>query len=99
MGQKQKKYTPEFKQKAVELYAQQSPTMYAEVAQGLGIDPSTLRKWVHLADGAGGEQSGGAANPFEAQEELRRLRKENARLRRDNEILLKASAFFASRSL
>jgi transposase len=33
------------------------------------------------------------------EEELKRLRRENAQLRRDNEILLKASAFFASRNL
>jgi transposase len=32
-------------------------------------------------------------------EELRRLRGENDRLKRENEILLKASAFFASRQL
>jgi transposase len=33
------------------------------------------------------------------QEEIRQLRRENARLREENEILLKASAFFASKQL
>ncbi|WP_452040375.1 hypothetical protein [Adlercreutzia rubneri] len=40
-----------------------------------------------------------ADNPFQAEEELRRLRRENERFRKENEILLKASAFFASREL
>lgn len=38
-------------------------------------------------------------NPFQMAEELRRLKRENQRLRTENEILLKASAFFASKQL
>ena len=54
---------------------------------------------MHKADGAGEAGCGEPQNPFQMEEELKRLRRENAQLRRDNEILLKASAFFASRSL
>jgi len=98
MASSPRKYTPEFKQRAVQLW-RESGTTYAEVARGLGIDESTLRGWVHKADAAGGEVAGEPQNPFQMEEELKRLRRENAQLRRDNEILLKASAFFASRNL
>lgn len=50
-----------------------------------------------LADGKGASDA--EQNPFQMAEETKRLRRENDRLRRDNEILLKASAFFASRQL
>ena len=86
------------KYRAVQLW-RESGTTYAEVARGLGIDESTLRGWVHKADAAGAAGGGEPAGPFQMEEELKRLRRENAQLRRDNEILLKASAFFASGNL
>ena len=98
MASSPRKYTAEFKQRAVQLW-RESGTTYAEVARGLGVDESTLRGWVKKADAAGGGEPGGPQGPFQMEEELRRLRRENAQLRRDNEILLKASAFFASRNL
>lgn len=98
MAKSPRKYTPEFKQRAVQLW-RESGTTYAEVARGLGIDESSLRAWVRKADGAGDAGCGEPQNPFRMEEELKRLRRENAQLRRDNEILLKASAFFASRNL
>lgn len=52
--------------------------------------------WVKRADAAGAAPD---RNPFQMVEELRRLRRENDRLRTENEILLKAGAFFASRRL
>lgn len=91
------KYTPEFKQRAVELY-KKSDTTYAEAARGLGVDPGSLSSWVKQADQRA-EGDPKSQNPFQMAEDLRRLRRENERLRRENEILLKASAFFASRSL
>lgn len=47
----QKRYTPEFKQKAVELLRQSDATA-AEVARDLEVDASTLRKWDREAGGA-----------------------------------------------
>ena len=91
------RYTPEFKQRAVQLYESRSPVTYAEVARELGIDAGTLCKWVAQArpdDGADDTD-----NPFRMADDLRKLRRENERIRRENEILLKASAFFASRQL
>lgn len=95
MGTPSPRYTAEFKQKAVELY-KKSGTTYAEVARGLGCDAGSLSDWVKKADAAGPSPD---ANPFQMAEGLRRLRREAERLKRENEILLKASAFFASRQL
>ena len=91
------KYTPEFKQQAVELY-KRSDTTYAEVARGLGVDPGSLSSWVKQADRRA-EGDPKSQNPSQVAGDLRRLRRENERPRRENEILLKASALFASRTL
>jgi len=65
------------------------------VGASLGIAPATIRNWMPRA----GEQPAmaGAAAPRESlEEENRRLRRELAETRRANEILKKASAFFAA---
>lgn len=95
MGNPSPRYTAEFKQKAVELYGK-SGTTYAEVPRGLGCDVGSLADWVKKADAAGPAPD---ANPFQMAEDLRRLKRENERFKRENEILLRASAFFASRQL
>lgn len=96
MGNSSTRYTPEFKQRAVDLY-NASGTSFASVAKNLGIDDGTLAKWVRAASNERPEDS--ETNPFQLQEENRRLKRELARLREENAILLKASAFFASRQL
>ena len=89
------KYTPEFKEQAVALYLK-SGTTYAAVARELGCDAGSLSDWVKKATNGDGSKDG---NPFQVQEEIRRLKRENARLKEENEILLKASAFFATKSM
>lgn len=59
----------------------------------LGINPATLRNWIEQREVDAGQRPGVT---FEASEELKRLRKENAELRRANQILKTASAFFAA---
>lgn len=95
MGHPSPKYTAEFKQRAVELHRERGCT-YAELARELGCDAGGISDWVRRADASGAAPD---QNPFQMAEELRRLRRENDRLRTENEILLKASAFFASRQL
>lgn len=95
MGNPSPGYTAEFKQKAVELYGK-SGTTYAEVARGLGCDAGSLSDWVKKAGAAGPAPDG---SPFQMAEDPRGLKQESERLKRENEILLKASAFFASRRL
>jgi transposase len=64
------------------------------VAQKLGIGTAeTLRKWVRQAEVDAGTRPGVSS---EESAEIKRLRKENAELRRANEILKAASAFFAA---
>jgi len=66
----------------------------AAVAQKLGIGSTeTLRKWVRRAEVDSGARPGVTA---EEAGEIRRLKRENAELRRANEILKAASAFFAA---
>ena len=95
MGHPSPKYSAEFKQQAVRLYRERGGT-YAEIARELGVDAGSISDWVKRADAA---QASPEDNPFKVAEENRRLRREVERLRRENEILLKASAFFASRQL
>ena len=66
-----------------------------DVAQELGIHVNTICKWVkeHEKDGDSAFPGSGKLKPED--EELRRLRKELADLKEENEILKKAAAFFA----
>jgi transposase len=59
---------------------------------GIGT-PETLRKWVRQAQVDAGQRAG---TTTDESVELKRLRRENAELRRANEILKAASAFFAA---
>ncbi len=92
------RYTPEFKANAVRPYREAGPdATYAQIARELGIDAGTLSSWVKLA--SNGNPADPETNPFQIQEEVRRLKRELERLEEENEILLKAGAFFASRRL
>jgi transposase len=63
------------------------------VAEKLGIGTAeTLRKWVRNAEVDAGQRPGVTS---EESAEIRRLKRENAELRRANEILKAASVFFA----
>ena len=86
-----RKYTREFKISAVQLVNEQgySPS---QAAKSLGVDPASVREWVKKFSQEAGLAPRGEG---EVQTELRRLRKENAQLRMEREILKKAAAFFA----
>lgn len=85
-----KTYTDEFKREAVRLCEERGNI--SAVARDLGIDHSILRDWKRrLASGAE-RPFPGKGNPHDA--ELAQLRRENARLREDNEILKKAVGIF-----
>ena len=86
-----RKFTREFKSSAVKLVHEQGYTV-AQAAKSLGIDSNSLRNWLEkFSDEAGPAPAGDAA----IKAELQRLRKENARLLMEREILKKAAAFFA----
>jgi len=86
-----RKFSREFKLSAVKLVNEQGYSV-VDAAKSLGIDPSNVRGWVaKFSNEEGVVPSGEGA----AQAELRRLRKENAQLLIEREILKKAAAFFA----
>lgn len=64
------------------------------VARDLGINSEILRRWVRQAEADAGKRTELLSS--EEREELAQLRKDNRELRRANEILKSASAFFAA---
>jgi transposase len=63
------------------------------VASRLGVNSETLRKWLRRSEVDAGTRPGTTSEELA---EIRRLKRENAELRRTNEILRTASAFFAA---
>jgi transposase len=92
MAKTRRKFTKEFKREAVRLL-RTSGKNQTQVARELGVSTSVLGVWMAMVEGE--EKSG--LTPDEL-EELKRLRKENARLQMEVEILGKATAFFANRN-
>jgi transposase len=93
MVAKRKNYPEEFKRDAVDLVRSSADRSLTDIAHSLGIHLETLRKWVR-DDRARAQTVDAGVTPDE-KEELKRLRRENARLKEDNEILRKAAAYFA----
>ncbi len=91
---KARRFPPEFRREAVELY-RSSDRSVEHVAKELGIGASTLYRW-HVQLG-GQVQKAEELSPNE-RSELKRLRRENRRLKEEREILKKATAFFATES-
>jgi transposase len=89
--QPRRRFSKEFKREAVKLF-RESQKNITTIARELGVRPNVLRNWVDMVEAE--EKTG--LSPDEL-EELKRLRKEIARLKEENEILGKATAFFATR--
>jgi len=89
-------YTAEFKELAVKRV--NDGQGIAAVAKDLGLIEQTLRNWVKAAK-AGKLNPPGAKKVTPEQMELSRVRAENARLKMENEILKKATAYFAKDAL
>lgn len=87
-------YPPEFRREAVELYRSSDKSL-ATIAAELGIAIESLRSWNKQFEVDVGEREGLSS---EEREELKRLRRENARLKQEREILKRAAAFFARES-
>jgi transposase len=99
---RQSKYSAEVRERAVRLVFEQRPTHASEwatitsIAAKIGCKPETLRKWVRQAQRDTGERAGLTTSE---REKLKQLEREVFELRRANEILRKASAFFAQAEL
>jgi transposase len=99
---RQSKYSPEVRERAVRLVSEQEAAHASEwaaicsVAEKIGCTSETLRKWVRQAQRDAGARPGLATSE---RERLKELERENRELKRANEILRKASAFFAQAEL
>jgi transposase len=92
MATVRKQYSKEFKQETVRLIVEQGVSV-AQVSRDMGINANVLYRWKQEAQAHGQKAFPGHGQPIE--EELVRLRRENEVLRRERDILKKATAFFA----
>ncbi len=99
---KSARYSPEVRERAVRLvfeHQEEYPSQWAameSIAPKIGCTAETLRKWVRRAERDQGMREGLTTSD---RERLKALERENRELRRANEILRKASAFFAQAEL
>ncbi len=99
---RQNKYPPEMRERAVRLVFEQQGNHESQwaaivsVAEKLGCTAETLRKWVRQAERDTGQRPGLTTNERERMKDLEREVRE---LKRANEILRKASAYFAQAEL
>ena len=92
MGKPRQKFTPEFKQEAVDLLRRSGKTA-TQVARELGLGQATLSRWnLQAAKMPLGSKG------FMATEELKAVRRELDQVRQERDILKKAVAFFAKES-
>ena len=84
-------YPPEFRAEAIELLrAGRTPR---ELAESLGVSEQTLRNWRRQDQRDRHERDDGPTT--DERGELRRLRRENVRLKQERDLLKRAAAFFA----
>lgn len=87
-----RKFDEEFRREAVKLVLE-GGVPAARASADLGVSQTTLSKWLAAARG-----SQDHAISESEREELKRLRKENAQLKMERDILKKATAYFAKNS-
>jgi len=87
---KRRTYTEDFKREAVALVTEQGYKI-AEAARSLDIGANLLGRWLRQLE----EEASGIRLNADKRDELRRLRRENRKLRMEKEILKKASQYFA----
>ena len=101
MGRRSK-YPAEVKERAVRLVFEQQGQHESQwaaicsIAEKMGFTPETLRKWLRQAERDSGKRDGLTTSE---RERFKDLERENRELKRANEILRKASAYFAQAEL
>ncbi len=96
MTRKRRKFSAEFKRKAVQL-TKDSERSVAEIAKDVDISETALRRWMgqYEVDAGGGPEE---ALKTSERQELRELRRKVRTLEMEREVLKKAAAFFAKES-
>jgi transposase len=96
------KFSPEVRERAVRMvmeHEREHPsrwTAVVSIVEKIGCSPQTLHEWVKKAEVDAGKRAG---VPTGVAEKLKVLERENRELRQANEILRKASAYFAQAEL
>ena len=96
------RYSPEVRERAVRMLHDQEGSHSSRwaamqsIAEKIGCTAETLRKWVERAEIDEGRRPGSTTSELD---ELKALKRENRELKQANEILRKASAFFAQAEL
>jgi transposase len=96
------KYAPEVKERAIRMVREHRPEYPSQwaaitsIAAKLGCTTETLRRWVQQAERDAGERPGLTTDE---RQRLKELERENFELKRANDILRKASAYFAQAEL
>ena len=99
---RQRRFSPEVRERAVRLVQQHQgdhPSEWAaitSIAAKIGCTAETLRAWLRQAERNSGQRAGTTSDD---RDRLRALERENRELRQANEILRKASAYFAQAEL
>ena len=99
---KQMRYAPEVRERACRLVFEHQGEHESQwaamesIAPKIGCTPETLRKWVRRAERDHGNRGGLSSSD---RERLKELERDNRELKRANEILRKAAAFFAQAEL
>jgi transposase len=95
MTKKRRTYTKEFKIEAVRLVTEDGCSI-REAAESLGVSQNSLRAWRKQLEREADNAFPGKGKISSRDEQVRRLKEENHRLRMERDILKKATAFFAS---
>ena len=96
------RYSPEVRERAIRLVQEHGPEYPSQwapigsIASKFGCTAETLRKWVRQVERDRGQRAGLTTD---ARQRLKELERENRELKRTNEILRKASAYFTQAEL
>ena len=96
------RYSPEMRERAIRMvreHGAEHPSQWAAIASiagKLGCTAETLRQWVRQAERDAGQRNGLTTDE---RQRLKALERENRELKRANEILRKALAYFAQAEL
>ena len=102
MSKTTNKFSPEVRERAVRMvldHEREHPSQWAaivSIAEKIGCAPQTLHEWVKKAEIDSGKRGG---CPDGGRDKVKALERENRELRQANEILRKASAYFAQAEL